>query len=46
MPVHFAGQPCKLKEIYEIAKEKGIAVIEDAAHAIGSEYNDKKNWIF
>lgn len=40
IPVHFAGQPARMKEIAEIAKEKKLAVIEDAAHAIGSTYED------
>lgn len=38
MPVHFASQPCDLDEIYQIATEHDLAVIEDAAHAIGSAY--------
>ena len=42
IPVHFAGQACKLDEILEIAKEKNILVIEDAAHAIGSDYKGVK----
>lgn len=39
MPVHFASQPCDLDEIYQIAHEHDLAVIEDAAHAIGSAYH-------
>ncbi|HJV36046.1 DegT/DnrJ/EryC1/StrS aminotransferase family protein [Geomonas sp.] len=38
VPVHFAGQPCDMDEIFALAKEFGLAVIEDAAHAIGTEY--------
>ena len=38
MPVHFASQSCDLDEIYQIADEHDLAVIEDAAHAIGSAY--------
>lgn len=38
MPVHFASQACDLDEIYQIADEHGLPVIEDAAHAIGSSY--------
>ena len=37
--VHFAGQSCDMAEISKIAKERDLIVIEDAAHAIGSEYN-------
>jgi len=40
IPVHFAGQPAEMKEIYEIAKKQGIFIIEDAAHAIGSRFED------
>lgn len=40
--VHWAGQPAMINEINSIAKENGIAVIEDAAHALGSEYQEKK----
>jgi perosamine synthetase len=36
MPVHYAGQACDLTAIYELAEQHGLAVIEDAAHAVGS----------
>jgi len=42
LPVHFAGQPCEMSEINEIAEENSLAVIEDATHALGAEYKDKK----
>ncbi len=42
MPVHFAGQPCDMDIILKIAKKKRIAVIEDAAHAIGTEYKGRR----
>lgn len=38
IPVHMAGQPADMDEIWAIARRHGIAVIEDAAHAVGSEY--------
>lgn len=38
VPVHWAGYPCDLDEINNIAGEHGIAVIEDAAHALGATY--------
>lgn len=38
IPVHFAGQPCDMAEIAAIARESGLKVIEDAAHAIGASY--------
>lgn len=40
IPVHFAGLPCKMEEISAIAKKNNLHVIEDAAHAIGSQYAD------
>lgn len=38
IPVHFAGNTCNMKEIKNITKKKNIFIIEDAAHALGSEY--------
>ncbi|MFH0771199.1 MAG: UDP-4-amino-4,6-dideoxy-N-acetyl-beta-L-altrosamine transaminase [Candidatus Omnitrophota bacterium] len=42
IPVHFAGHPCDLEEIGRLAKERGLAVIEDAAHALGAKYKNSK----
>jgi perosamine synthetase len=42
IPVDYAGQPCDLDEINNIAKEKNLTIIEDASHAIGAEYKGKK----
>lgn len=42
IPVHLAGQPCDMDAIHAIAKEHNLVVIEDAAHALGSEYKGKK----
>jgi UDP-4-amino-4,6-dideoxy-N-acetyl-beta-L-altrosamine transaminase len=42
IPVHFTGQPCDMKNIYEIAKKYNLFVIEDAAHALGSAYEGGK----
>ena len=42
IPVHFAGQPVDLDPLMALAKSRGLAVIEDAAHAIGTEYKGKK----
>jgi UDP-4-amino-4-deoxy-L-arabinose-oxoglutarate aminotransferase len=39
IPVHFAGAPCDLAGVREIAAGRGIAVIEDAAHALGTRYD-------
>mgnify|MGYP000011744200 FL=1 len=38
IPVHMAGHPAEMDAIWAIAARHGVAVIEDAAHAIGAEY--------
>jgi len=38
MPVHMAGHPCDLDAVYALARKHKIAVIEDAAHALGAAY--------
>jgi UDP-4-amino-4-deoxy-L-arabinose-oxoglutarate aminotransferase len=38
IPVHFAGQACDLTGIEELARARGLLVIHDAAHAIGTEH--------
>lgn len=40
--VDYAGQPCDIQEIQEIAQEYNLILIEDAAHALGSSYQNKK----
>ncbi len=40
IPVHFAGQPAEMQEINDTAKKNNLFIIEDAAHAIGSRYED------
>ena len=42
LPVHFAGQPCDLDFVREIARGRGLRVIEDAAHALGAEYRGRR----
>lgn len=41
IPVHWGGYPCDMDEINAIAKEHNLAVIEDAAHALGATYKGK-----
>ncbi|MFU7502419.1 MAG: UDP-4-amino-4,6-dideoxy-N-acetyl-beta-L-altrosamine transaminase [Candidatus Tisiphia sp.] len=38
IPVHFAGQSCDMKSIYELSKHYGFKIIEDAAHALGGKF--------
>lgn len=42
VPVHFGGQSCDMERIAELAKKYNLHVIEDAAHAIGSDYKNTK----
>ena len=42
IPVDFGGQPCALDEIALLAKQHGLVVIEDAAHALGAEYKGRR----
>lgn len=42
VPVAFAGQSCEMEEIHKLSKEYGFAVIEDASHAIGGNYQGAK----
>jgi dTDP-4-amino-4,6-dideoxygalactose transaminase len=42
MPVEYAGQACEYDRIKEIARKHDLLIVEDAAHAIGSEYKGKK----
>lgn len=41
MPVHWGGRPCNMTAITQIAKNHGLAVIEDAAQAFGSTWDGK-----
>ncbi len=40
--MHYGGYPCDMQAIRKIGDEHGLAVIEDACHAIGAEYHGKK----
>jgi dTDP-4-amino-4,6-dideoxygalactose transaminase len=40
--VHFAGQACDLDALVKIASRDGLVLIEDAAHAIGTEYKGRR----
>jgi dTDP-4-amino-4,6-dideoxygalactose transaminase len=41
VPVHFAGQPCDLDALMRITRARDLRLIEDAAHALGSEYRGR-----
>ncbi len=38
VPVHFGGLPCDMNSIWALARERGVFVVEDAAHAAGAHY--------
>lgn len=40
--VHMCGQPCDMKEIHSLSIDYNFKIIEDAAHAIGSHYQELK----
>jgi len=42
LPVHYAGLPCRMQEIWALAEKHGLKVIEDAAHAAGAEFCGRK----
>jgi len=42
IPVHFAGRPCNMDAIMDIAQRHDLIVIEDAAHCIEGRYKGKK----
>lgn len=41
IPVHFAGHACDMDPVLDLAQAKGLAVIEDAAHALPSKYKGR-----
>lgn len=40
IPVHMAGSACELEELSKVARTRGVAIIEDAAHALGGHYSN------
>ncbi len=41
LPVHYGGLPCQMDELWKIAADHGLFVIEDAAHAAGTHHRGK-----
>jgi len=41
IPVHFAGQPCDMDGLLELAHQRHLVVIEDAAHALPAKYRGR-----
>ena len=42
MPVHYGGHPCDMNAVWAFAAEHNLLVIEDAAHAMGADYDGKR----
>ena len=42
IPVHFAGHPCDMDPIMELAQKHKLSIIEDAAHALETKYKGRK----
>lgn len=41
LPIHYAGCPCKIRELAKIAKRHNLLLIEDAAEAMGAKAGSK-----
>ena len=46
LPVHFAGRPCEMDQLCEISETHRIALIEDCAHAVETEYKGREAGTF
>ena len=42
IPVHFSGCSCDMKEIYRLSEKYNFQILEDASHAVGSSFNQRK----
>jgi dTDP-4-amino-4,6-dideoxygalactose transaminase len=42
MPVHYGGRPCDIDGLMEVARDSGVPVLGDGAHALGADYGDRK----
>ena len=42
MPVHYAGNPCDMEALLKLKEQRGVRIVEDAAHAFGSTYRGRK----
>ena len=42
LPVHLYGRPCEMDPLLELAREHGLAIVDDAAHATEARYRGRK----
>jgi perosamine synthetase len=42
VPVHLAGQPADMDELIALARSRGLAIVEDACHALGATYRGRR----
>lgn len=42
LPVHYGGYPCDMDRLLDLADQRGLIVVEDAAHAFGSTWQGRK----
>jgi dTDP-4-amino-4,6-dideoxygalactose transaminase len=41
IPVHYAGIPCEMDQLRQLASDRGLFLMEDCAHAIEAEYRNE-----
>jgi len=46
LPIHFAGRPCNMDAIMDLAQKHNLRIIEDCAHAIEAEYKGRRTGTF
>jgi dTDP-4-amino-4,6-dideoxygalactose transaminase len=42
VPLHFGGRPCDIDGLMDLARQKGVRVLGDGAHAMSSDYGERK----
>lgn len=42
IPVHYGGRPCDMTRLLALCESKGLRLVEDAAHAIGSQFQGRR----
>jgi perosamine synthetase len=41
LPVHYCGVPCEMDGLRHLSRQNGLVIVEDAAHAFGSQYKGR-----